>query len=55
VDILEEQVRQDIRETALKHQRNGTSTVTKKQVTKAAKAVQTKKVQALPFMKRDGC
>jgi hypothetical protein len=50
VDVLDEEVRQDIRETILKHQRNGTQKVTKKQVTKAGKAVQTKKVQPLPFM-----
>jgi hypothetical protein len=54
VDTLEAQVRANIRETVLKRQERGKQHATKKQVTQAGKLVQEKKVEPLPFMRRDG-
>jgi hypothetical protein len=54
VDVLEDQVRSDIREVVLKRQRNGTGKMTKKQATRAGKLVQERTVAPLPFMRREG-
>jgi hypothetical protein len=54
VDTLEQEVRADLREIALRRQRHGTGNTTKKQVTQAAKRVQERQVEPLPFMRREG-
>jgi ParB-like chromosome segregation protein Spo0J len=54
LDTLENQVRADLREVVLKRQRNGTGKTTKKQATHAGKLMQERKVEPLPFMRREG-
>jgi hypothetical protein len=53
VDTLEEEVRQDLRQTVLKRKsRTDQTRTTKKQVVRAAKAVKERRVEPLPFMRR---
>jgi hypothetical protein len=54
LDLLEDQVRQDIRATVLQRQERGKQQATKKQVTQAGKALQHGTVTPMPFMRRDG-
>lgn len=54
VDTLEAQVRQDIRDTVLRRQDREQGKMTKQQVAKAGKLIQSQQVTPQPFMQRKG-
>jgi hypothetical protein len=54
VDTLETEVSADLRDLALRRQRNGMVAIAKKRTVRSGKLVQERKVAPLPFMRRAG-